>query len=111
MTKLTEQIKKSGDGFVTRFCSLFGYPVYALDDEKEKLIMGNTKADEFKSYLTSSQLELLKVLKGEVEGRKIRKPKYTKPELQKISMAKRVSFNSALSQVLELIDNTIKENE
>lgn len=97
MTKLTEQIKRSGENNLWTYTDEYGY-VHKINH------------DGIISLLISTQIVLLKVLKEEV-GEMNRKF-VTEPRVYKGSDANvwREGFNSAISQVIDLIDNVIKEN-
>lgn len=102
--KLTEQIKKSGEKVNKEFgngSEKYDIPLYV-------------NLPEIKSFLTHSQIELLKVLKEEVEGLKVGYENGffdSDYKHQIYERGEKFGFNSALSRVIDLIDNVIKVNE
>lgn len=115
--KLTEQIKKSGeDAEVSIFWDEIANN---LPKSIERSALGDEKIfkafrivyPKIKSHL---QIELLKVLKGEVEKAKVSHAPdcpymYWRCECD-FAVKEGGGYNNALSQVIELLDNTIKEN-
>ena len=97
-TPTLEELMKEFD---EKFCSLYGINIHDLSSGK--LIMGNTKVDEFKSFLTTvynaGRDEDRKELMKKIEGMK----KHSTGRVPKQVIDEEDGYNEALSDVIELI--------
>lgn len=105
--KLTEQIKKSGEEFEKEYPINYGNPFPHFIE--------TPVATHILHFLTSTQIKLLKVLKEEVEKVKVSHASDC-PYMHwgcecDFALKEGTGYNIALSQVIYLLDKTIKENE